>query len=310
MLKFILKKIFNATIVIFVIVTFAFFLINSIHGDPFIGNKTLDPETVQQLRHLYGLDTSLWTRYCEFLKGLTNFDFGYSYAQIGVPIKDLILPADHNCGLLLTLKYCTIVFIVVLVIGMLIGIISVVNNGILNKVLNFITVLGFSVPTIILGPLLIQFFAIRLKWFPIFQWHFDFQHLFLPVLTLSISVICYIAQVGKMNLFDVMNSQYIKMARAKGLPRKQIIMKHALRPALIPVVSYLSSVISSILTGSVIIERLFGMPGIGDLTIYAALTRDYPVMLAIIVIFSVIFILSNIVIDILYVLIDPKVQLD
>jgi oligopeptide transport system permease protein len=180
----------------------------------------------------------------------------------------------------------------------------------LDKIITLFTVLGFSIPTIILGPILIQIFGVQLKWFPTCQWNFDFQHLFLPVLTLSFSILCYLSQVEKMNLSDVMNSQFIKMARAKGLTRKHIILKHALRPAFIPVVGYLGSIISNILTGMVIIERLFGLPGIGNLTINAALSRDYPMMLALIIIFSVIFVLSNIVVDVFYVLIDPKVKFD
>lgn len=310
MLKFILRKILNAVITIFIIITCSFFLINLLYGDPFIGNKALDAETIHNLQHMYGFDQSIFLRYWHFLKGLINFDFGYSYANIGIPIKDLILPNIPHTGLRLSLEYCSMVLTVVLTLGIMIGIISVVNNGVLDKILNFITVLGFSVPLVIIAPLLIQFFGVKLKWFPIFQWNFDFQHLFLPVLALSINILCYVSQVEKMNLSDVLNSKFIKMAKAKGLSRRHIILKHALKPALIPVIGYLSSIISSILTGTVVIERLFGMPGIGNLTVNAALSHDYPLMLAIIIIFSTIFTLSNVIVDILYVLIDPKVQVE
>lgn len=310
MLKFILKKLFIAAIIIFTIATCTFFLTNSFHSAPFIDDKTLDLETLKNLQHMYGLDKSLFARYCDFLKGLLVLDFGYSYSNIGVPIHDLIFPVDQNSGLIISLRYCMIVFFVVTCIGILIGIISTINNGILDKIITFFTVLGFSIPTIILGPILIQFFGVKLKWFPTCQWNFDFQHLFLPVLTLSFSILCYLSQVEKMNLSDIMNSQFIKMAHAKGLTRKHIILRHALRPAFIPVVSYLGSIISNILTGTVIIERLFGLPGIGNLTINAALSHDYPIMLAVIIIFSIIFVLSNIVVDVLYALIDPKVKFD
>ena len=219
MLKFILKKIFTAIAVVFFIATCTFFLINSFHSDPFVGNKTLDVETLQNLQQMYGLDKSLFARYWEFLKGLTHLNFGYSYSNIGVPIKDLIFPADNNSGFMISFKYCSIVFVVVLSLGILLGIFSAINNGVLNKIINIFTVLGFSIPTIILGPLLIQFFGVKLKWFPTCQWEFDFQHLFLPVLTLSISILCYISQVEKMNLYDVLDSQFIKLALAKGLTR-------------------------------------------------------------------------------------------
>ncbi|MDR2402150.1 MAG: ABC transporter permease [Cytophagales bacterium] len=310
MLKFVFKKILTALAVIFTITTFTFFFINLFQGDPFVGDKTLETETLQNLQKMYGLDKSLLVRYWDFLKGILHLDFGYSYANLGIPIKDLIFPADRNSGFVISLKYCSIVFCLVLSFGILIGIFSAINNGIWDKIISFFTVLGFSIPTIILGPLLIQFFGEKLKWFPTCQWDLNFQHLFLPVLTLSISILCYISQVEKMNLFDVMNSPFIKMAQAKGLTRRQIIFKHALKPALLPVFGYLGSIISNILTGTVIIERLFGLPGIGNLIINAALARDYSMMLALIIIFSVIFISSHILGDILYVLIDPKVKFD
>lgn len=310
MLKFIIKKLFIAVTIIFTIATCTFFLTNLFNDAPFIADKTLDAETLKNLQHMYGFDKSLFARYCDFLKGLMCLDFGYSYSNIGVPIHDLIFPADQNSGLIISLRYCMIVFFVVTCLGILIGIISTINNGILDKIMSVFTVLGFSIPTIIMGPLLIQFFGVYLKWFPTCQWNFDFQHLFLPVFTLSFSILCYLSQVEKMNLSDIMNSKFIKIARAKGLTRKHIILKHALRPAFIPVVGYLGSIISNILTGTVIIERLFGLPGIGNLTINAALSHDYPMMLALIIIFSVIFVLANIVVDVLYVLIDPKVKFE
>ncbi len=222
----------------------------------------------------------------------------------------MIFPAAGDSGFFVSMKYALIVFCVVFVAGILIGIFSAINNGVGEKISNFINALGFSIPTIILGPVLIFIFGEKLKWFPTCEWSFDFQHLFLPVLTLSVSVLCYLAQIEKINLYDVMNSQFIRMAKAKGLSRRHIIFKHALKPTLIPVVSYLGSIMSLILTGMVIIERLFGFPGLGNLTINAAITRDYPMILALIIIFSFLFITANTLFDILYVFIDPKSKLD
>jgi oligopeptide transport system permease protein len=277
-------------------------------GDPFMSDHKISPETLSLLKHKYGLDKPLWLQYINYLRNIAvDHDFGMSYVNIGTKINDMVFAADS--GFSLSIRLGVVVFCVVTFFGILFGVISAAyNETFIDNIISFISVLFITTPTIVLTPLLVAFFAVKMRWFPTCQWGFDFQHMFLPVLSLSLGLIFLLAQIQKNSLLDVLNSQYIQMARAKGLSKWHILLKHALKPSLIPVISYLGPMAASVLTGTVVIERLFGLPGMGTLSINAAMNRDYYMILALVIIYTVILVSCNTVVDILYGFVDPKLK--
>lgn len=310
MFKYIIKRLLGAVITVFIVITITFFLVHLTPGDPFSSERAMNTEALKSLHRMYKLDLPLWDQYCYYIKNLVfNFDFGISYKNIGVRINDLIFPSDGDSGFWLTMKIGIISFLFISICGICLGIISALKpNGILDNTICFFSTVLMAVPTLILAPLLILVFAVYLSLFPVGQWEFNFSHLFLPVISMSIHSICILSQIQKNSLIDVLNSSFIRTAHAKGLPQSYIIKYHALRPSLIPTISYLGPNIASIFAGAVITEKIFSLPGIGTLTVNAAMNRDYSMVLALTILFSIILIICNTIVDISYAFIDPKVR--
>ena len=280
-------------------------------GNPFAGEKTSEA-AIKALEKAYNVDKNIFLQYFDYLKNLIfHQNFGLSFKNIGTEVNDLIFPSSGDSGFWLSIKFGLIVFIVVIIFGLLLGILSALNpNSKLDRVINTFTVIGITIPPVVTSPVLVLFFSIFLNIFPPLGWELDFSHLFLPVLALSIPNICFLAQIQRNSLIDILNSNFIITAKSKGLDKKRILLKHALKPSLIPSISFLGPTAAGILTGSVVVEKMFHFPGMGTLTVSSALSRDYSVVLALVIIYSSLLIFCNTIVDILYTLLSPKVEIN
>ena len=311
MLIFIFKRIFNSIITLFFVITVTFFMIKLSPGNPFSGEKVSE-ESIKALERMYNVDKNIFLQYIDYIKNLVfHQDFGLSFKNIGVKVNDLIFPDDSESGFWLSVKFGLIVLIIVIFCGISLGIIAALKeNSKIDKFINVFTIAGISIPPIVTAPILVLLFSVILRLFPPIGWDLDFSHLFLPIVSLSLPNICFLAQIQRNSILDVMNSNFILAARAKGLPKKMIIVKHALKPSLIPAISFLGPTTAGIVSGSVVIEKIFLFPGIGTLTVSSALNRDYSLILALVIIYSCILIFCNTIVDILYTFISPQIKFD
>lgn len=311
MLYFLIRRLFDSVITIFFVITATFFMIKLSPGNPFAGEK-VSQETIKSLERLYNVDKNIFLQYIDYLRNLIfHLDFGISFKNMGVKVNDMIFPPDSDSGFWLSIKFGFVVLVVVVILGVLLGIISALNeNSKIDKILTFFSVVGIAVPPVVIAPVLVLIFSVYLRIFPPIGWEYDFSHLFLPVVALSLPNICFLAQIQRNSLINVMNSRFILTARANGLSKNYILMKHALKPSLIPVISYLGPTAAGIISGSVVIERIFVFPGIGTLTVASALGRDYSTILALVIVYSCVLIFCNTIVDILYTYISPQVKLN
>lgn len=310
MLKFIFKRFINALVTIFIVITFVFFLIKLTPGNPFANEKT-PIEAVKALEKLYGFDRNIFIQYLDYLKHIFfHFDFGMSIKNIGVSVNSFLFPEHGDGGFFLSVKFGLIVMIVSTFLGILLGFFSAIKiNGFIDRLINIFSIIGLTFPTIVTGPLFVFFFSVFLNWFPSGGWEFDFKSLFLPVLVLSFPNICILAQIQRDSFLNIMQMPFIITAKAKGLSKSIIILKHALKPSLIPSISFLGPTTASVLSGTVIVEKIFGFPGMGTLTISSAINRDYNMILALVIIYSSILIFCNLIVDIMYGFLDPKIKI-
>ena len=310
MLKFIFKRFINALVTIFIVITFVFFLIKLTPGNPFASEKT-PIEAVRALEHMYGFDRNLVIQYLDYLKHIFfHFDFGMSTKNVGVSVNSFLFPEYGEGGFFLSIKFGIIVMIISTLLGIFLGIFSAIKvNGIIDRLINIFSIIGITFPTIVTGPLLVLFFSVFLNWFPSGGWEMNFKSLFLPVVVLSFPNICMLAQIQRDSFFNIMQMPFITTAKAKGLPKSIIFFKHALKPSLIPSISFLGPTTASVLSGTVIVEKIFGFPGMGTLTINAAINRDYNMILALVIIYSSILIFCNLIVDIMYGFLDPKIKI-
>lgn len=305
MLKFILKRIFEAVPTLLVLITVSFFMMRLAPGSPFTGERNLPPAVLANIEAKYHLNDPIWLQYLNYLKQLAHGDFGPSFKYKDYSVNELLaqsLPVSVEIGLY--------AFIVALVIGVGLGILAALKqNSWLDYITMGVAMTGVVIPSFVKAPLLVLIFAIWLKWLPAGGWNGGAAYnLILPVSALAIGYISSIARIMRGSMIEVMNSPFIRTARAKGLPTRYIVWKHALRPAMLPVISYLGPVFVGIITGSIVIETIFGLPGIGQLFVNGALNRDYGMVLSLTILVGVLTIAFNAVVDILYAVIDPKIR--
>ena len=288
-----------------------FFLIKLTPGKPFASEK-MSVEAIKELEHVYGFDRHLFVQYIDYLRHLIFYgDLGLSTKNLYTSVNEQIFPKNNDSAFYLSMKFGTIVILIVAILGVLLGIAAALKpNGFIDRAINVFTVLGITLPTIVTAPLLVLVFAVILGLFPTGGWDMSFKNLFLPVTALSIPNICYIAQIQRDSFINVLAMPFIKTARAMGLPKSWIVFKHALKPSLIPTMSYLGPTAASILSGSVEKKKVFSFPGIGTHTVNAATNRDYAMILALVIIYSTVLITCNTIIDIIYCYLDPKVKIN
>ncbi|KZB92008.1 ABC transporter permease [Priestia flexa] len=304
MLKYISKRLLYMFLSLFLIVSATFFLMRAAPGGPFSAEKKLPPEIEANLNEFYGFDQPLYVQYFDYLKSVATLDFGPSFKYKGQTVNDLIsngFPVSFMLGMEAIL--------LALAFGVLLGVISALKH---NKWQDYtamiIAVLGISVPSFIMATALQYIFAMKLELFPVARWE-SWAHTFLPALALASTPMAFIARLTRSSMLEVLNNDYIRTAKAKGLSKPVITVKHAMRNAMLPVVSYIGPLTAGILTGSFVIEKIFGIPGLGLHFVTSITNRDYTVIMGVTVFYSILLLASVLIVDILYGLIDPRIKL-
>jgi ABC-type dipeptide/oligopeptide/nickel transport system permease component len=307
MARYFIRRILFLIPVLFVIALITFVTIRTIPGGPFdfVGDKSLPPTVVANLEAKYHLDDPLWKQFVDYLWGVIRLDFGPSYRQRGRTVNDII------SGTLLTsaqLGGVSLFFSVL--IGLPTGILAALKqNSLVDYVSTFIAVVGRSVPSIVMGPLLMWIFALQLGLFPTSGWGRPIQ-VVLPAVTLGAYFAAYIARLTRASLLQVVGEDYIRTARAKGLAERAVIVGHALKNSLIPVVTIMGPIFAAVLTGTFVVEQIFAIPGMGKHFVTSVNNRDYPVVMATTLVYAVAIALANLMVDVTYAFLDPRIRYD
>jgi len=305
MLKFILRRLAEAIPTLLILITISFFMMRLAPGSPFTGERNLPPEVMANIEARYHLNDPIGKQYVDYLIQLAHGNFGPSFKYKDFTVNYLIgqaFPVSASLGLA--------AFIFALVLGIGAGIIAALRqNSFWDYAVMGVAMTGVVIPSFVVAPLLVLIFVITLKWLPGGGWNGgQWQYVLLPMLALALAYIASIARIMRSSMIEVMHSDYIRTARAKGMPMGRIVFRHALRPALLPVISYMGPAFVGIITGSMVIESIFGLPGIGQLFVNGALNRDYSLVLSLTILVGVLTIVFNAIVDILYAVIDPKIR--
>lgn len=306
MLRFTAHRLLLAVPTLWIIATLAFGLLHAAPGGPFDTDKVILPEIREAIERAYHLDESLSRQYVRYLGGLVRGDLGPSFQYRDTSVNELIrqgLPIDLTVG--------GLALLVALLVGLPLGAFAATRHGTAwDRVASGLTLLGISVPTFVIAPLLVLLFAVTLRWLPAGDWgDGDPAHLVLPVLALSAPYAAIVARLFRASLVEVLEAPYIRTARAKGLPWHRILLRHAMRPAILPVVSYLGPTAVGVVTGSIVIETVFGLPGIGHAFVDGAFNRDYTLVMGVTLMYGAMIVLANLLADLGYALLDPRVRL-
>ncbi|MBJ8266378.1 ABC transporter permease [Staphylococcus pseudintermedius] len=303
MLRYTLKRLLYMVISLFIIVTITFFLMKLMPGSPFNDEK-LSEQQKTILNEKYGLNDPLPVQYGNYMKNVVKGDFGNSFQYDNQPVWDLIKPR-----LVPSFQMGLFAMVIGVILGVILGVIAATRqNTWVDYLATFISVIAISVPSFVLAVLLQYVFAVRLQWFLVAGWE-GLSTAILPSLALSAVVLATVARYIRAEMIEVLSSDYILLARAKGNSTARVLFGHALRNALIPVVTILVPMLASILTGTLTIENIFGVPGLGDQFVRSITTNDFSVIMAITLLFSTLFIASIFIVDVLYGLIDPRIRL-
>jgi oligopeptide transport system permease protein len=307
MLRYFLTRLTAAVPTLFVIVTITFFLIRAAPGGPFDQEQTLPPEIMANLENAYGLDQPVWRQYGRYLGALLRGDFGPSFKYRDFSVTELI-----GQGFPVTLELGSIAMVLALILGTASGIFAALHH---NRAGDYATmslaVVGIAIPSFVVLPFLGLLFGIYLHWLPVAGWEpGSIRHLMLPVVVLALPPLSVIARLVRASMIEVLRSHFIRTAIAKGLPLRTVILRHALRPALLPVAGYMAPAVASIMTGSLVVESIAGLPGIGRYMVQGALNRDYTLVMGMVIIYSTLLIFTGLAVDLLYAWLDPRVRLE
>ncbi|CAM3770474.1 ABC transporter permease [Cytobacillus oceanisediminis] len=304
MAKYIGKRLLYMILSLWMIVSATFFFMRIAPGNPFASEKKLPPEIEANLNAHFGLDKPWYAQYWEYLVRIVNWDFGPSFKYKSQTVNDLInegFPVSFLLGM-------EAIFIAV-ALGVLLGIIAALkHNRWPDYTAMIIAVLGISVPSFIMASFLQYFLAIKMGIFPVARWE-SFMHTILPALALASTPMAFIARLTRSSMLEVLANDYIKTAKSKGLSSGVITIKHTIRNALLPVVTYMGPLTAGILTGSFVIERIFGIPGLGAHFVTSINNRDYTVIMGVTVFYSILLLVSILLVDIAYGIIDPRIKL-
>jgi oligopeptide transport system permease protein len=305
MVRYFLMRLATAVPTLFITVTLAFFIMRAAPGGPFDQEQTLAPDIMENLQNAYGLDQPVWRQYLRYMGSLTHGDFGPSFKYKDFTVTELI-----KQGFPVTLRLGSIAIALALLLGIPLGVIAAVrHNTALDYATMSLAVLGIAIPAFVLLPALGLLFGIYLHWLPVAGWEPGSpRYLLLPTVALALPPLAYIARLTRSSLLEVLQSHLIRTAFAKGLPLRSVILRHALRPALMPVASYLVPAIAAIMTGSLVVESIAGLPGIGRYLVQGAVNRDYTLVLGMVIIYSALLIGMGLLVDLLYAWLDPRVR--
>ena len=303
MLRYILKRVVSAIITIWFIMTLTFFLMKAIPGDPFSSEKMADPVIIENMKAKYGLDRPLSEQYVKYLSDYAHGDFGISFMKKGLTTNDII-----SSGFPYSLTIGIWASAIVLLVGVFFGIIAALRqNKFVDRLLMFLSTLGATIPSFVFATGFLFVFSKILGLEPSYGVN-NWKGYIGPVIVSALFSLAYVVRLMRTSTLDVLNQDYIRTARAKGLPEWKVLGKHAMRNAILPVVTYIGPMFAALITGSFVVEKVFGIPGIGNLFTNSILNRDYTLIMGITVFFSVILVICILVVDILYVLIDPRIK--
>ncbi|OFW03112.1 MAG: hypothetical protein A3G20_09395 [Acidobacteria bacterium RIFCSPLOWO2_12_FULL_59_11] len=303
MIRFIFRRIAVSIPVIFLVATTTFFILRLAPGGPFLSEKAIPPEIQANLQAKYGLDQPLWVQYGRYLRSLLRLDLGPSYKYPERTVNEIIA---EGFPVSLLLGLAALIF--ALIIGIPAGIVAAVKHrGLLDRLTMSVVLVGISVPTFVLGPLFIFFLSLTLYWFPPALWGSP-EQLVLPAITLGMPYSVYIARLTRTEMLEVLQQDYIRTARAKGVGEFRLLWRHALNGALLPVVSFLGPAVADLVTGSIVIEKIFAIPGLGRYFVESAFSRDYTVVMGTVLFYAVLLIAANLAVDVLYRFLDPRIE--
>lgn len=304
-LLYIGKRILLAVFTVWVVITVTFFVMHAVPGGPFVGEKATTPAVQAAMEAKYGLDKPLMEQYGTYLRDIvTKFDFGPSLKQRGRQVIDII--AD---GMKTSLKLGLIAAVLSAIVGIVLGAVAALRrNKIIDRVIMVITTAFVSMPSFIMGSLLLALFAIRLRILPANG--ATPAGLILPIVTLALYPMAYITRLTRSSMLDVLGQDYIRTARAKGVSGPGIIFGHAMKNSLIPVLTYFGPMLAYIVTGSLVVEQIFAVPGIGRQFVSSITNRDYPMIMGTTIILAALIVIMNLVTDILYKVVDPRITLE
>ena len=305
MLRYALLRIFGAIPTLFLVVALAFLMVHAAPGGPFDAERRLPADIEANIARAYHLDESLPELFLRYVEGLSRGDFGPSYRYRDYSVAELIrnaFPLSILLGLL--------AMALALVVGIGAGLLAALrSNTVLDRLITGIAMTGISVPIFVVAPLMVLFFAVYLRWLPASWTGGDgAARLVLPVVALALPQIANIARLTRGNMIAVLKSDFVRTARAQGLSTTSIIRFHALKPAMLPLLSYMGPAMAGILTGSVVVEKVFGIPGIGQFFVNGALNRDYTLVLGITIFYAALIVFLNLAVDLLYGFFDPRIR--
>ena len=306
MTRYFFTRLAGAIPTLFIIITITFFLMRAAPGGPFDQEQALAPEIKANLERAYGLDQPVWTQYGRYLRSLLHGDFGPSFKYKDFTVTELI-----GQGFPVTLQLGIMAIALALLLGVPLGTFAALHhNSAADTATMSLVVTGIAIPSFVVLPFLGLLFGVYLHWLPVAGWESgSLRHLALPVIALALPPLAYIARLTRGSMLEILRSHYIRTAFAKGLPLRSVIFRHALRPALAPVASYLVPAVASILTGSLVVETIAGLPGIGRYLVQGAINRDYTLVLGMVIIYSTLLIVMGLLVDLLYAWLDPRVRL-
>lgn len=305
MLRYALTRFLGAIPTLLILITIAFFMIRAAPGGPFDAEKALPAEIEANLRAAYHLDEPLVQQFGRYVWNLARGDFGPSFQYKDYSVTELIA-----AGFPVSLRLGGSAMLLALLIGVTAGTIAALRqNSRTDHVVMAVSMTGISIPNFVMAPLLILLFAVTLGWLPAGGiGDGGLRHMLLPVISLALPQVAYISRLTRGSMIEVLRSNFVRTARAQGLPERTVILRHALKPALLPVVSYLGPATAAVITGSVVIEQIFGVPGLGRYFVQGALNRDYTLVMGVVVFYGALIILFNLLVDLVYAWLDPKVK--
>jgi len=307
MISFVLRRLASAVPTLFIVVTISFFLMRFAPGGPFNLERPLPPQTMENMMRTYHLDQPLWSQYLAYIGNAVTGDFGPSYIYKDNTVAELI-----GKGLPFSIELGSYALLLALVGGVLAGTLAALRqNSFLDFLIMSVSTVGVTVPNFVVGPVLTLVFAITLAWLPAGSWgDGSLRFLILPMIALALPQLAVFARLTRGSMIEALHTDHIRTARAYGLPSRVVVVTHAMRAAMLPVVSYLAPAAAALLTGSAVVETIFTIPGVGRYFVLGAINRDYTLVMGTVVLIAIFVIVFNLLVDILYGLLDPRVRHD
>nr|WP_321526982.1 ABC transporter permease subunit [uncultured Cohaesibacter sp.] len=307
MLRYVFKRLLTAIPTLFIIVTLSFFLIRVAPGGPFDLERPLEAKVMENLNKIYNLDKSLWEQYLIYLNNVLHGNLGPSFF-----FRDFSVVEMFGNGLPISIQIGGYALLMAILVGGVLGIWAALKQ---NKTPDYavmtVATMGITIPNFVVAPILTLLFGVLLGWLPVGGWNNGaWENKILPIITLGLPQVAVVARLTRGSMIEALRSHHIRTARANGLPGWMIVVVHALRGALLPVVSYAGPAAAALLTGSVVIETIFGIPGVGRYFVQGALNRDYPLVMGTVIVIAVFIMVFNLIVDLLYALLDPRVRYD